>query len=78
MKKIIKKSDILDYCIWYLEEVKGEARAVEIASYALENKLVAKSTPINSESVAYYLRRDIFDKEPGKNGTLIYSLREGI
>lgn len=78
MKKIRKKSDILEYCIWYLEEVKEKARAVEIASYALEHKMVAKSTPINSESVAYYLRRDIFNKEPAKGGTLLYSLKEGV
>jgi hypothetical protein len=76
MKKIIKKSDMLDYCIWYLQEVKDKARAVEMASYALEHKLVAKSTPINSESLAFYLRRDIFHKEQGKAGTLLYSLKE--
>lgn len=74
-KKIIKKTDIKDYCVWYLKEIQKTARAVEMVSYALEHKLVAKNTPLNSEIVASRLRdQNIFNKEKDKWGTLVYRL----
>ena len=73
MKTITRKNEILNYCIWYLNEVKEQASASEIVSYALENKLVGKSISLSSEMVAHHMQKSIFDKEK-ERGRLIYSL----
>jgi len=55
-KKITRKTDVKDYCIWYLDKVQKRAKASEMVSYALEHNLVAKNIPLNSRVISYYLR----------------------
>jgi hypothetical protein len=77
MKKIVKKTDIKNYCVWYLKEVQQKAKAIEMVSYALEHKLVAKNTPFNSGVIAFYLRdQNIFGREKNSSGVFIYCLDE--
>lgn len=73
MKTITRKNEILNYCVWYLNEVKEQASASEIVSYALEHKLTGKSISLSSEMVAHHMQKSIFDKEKAR-GRLIYSL----
>lgn len=74
-KKITRKTDVKDYCIWYLDKVQKRAKASEMVSYALEHNLVAKNIPLNSRVISYYLRdQKVFDREKTCYGIFIYQL----
>ena len=47
-----KRRDRADYCEWFLKNVKEEASAREMASYALEHNLVRNHVSIGSNELA--------------------------
>jgi len=76
--KITKKSQIVDYCEWFLKEVKRPARANEITAYMIKNKDNGNRLGVRPESFSVRMKM-----EPGrfycekKRGGLVWDLVGG-
>jgi hypothetical protein len=54
--KITKKSQIVDYCEWFLKEVKRPARANEITAYMIKNKDNGNRLGVRPESFSVRMK----------------------
>jgi len=60
--RINKKKDRIEYCKWYLQNVKSPALSSEILSHILENKNLGNNISLNSTTLGLLMnaRSDLF------------------
>lgn len=78
IKKVRGKDDILDYCRWYVLNKGEPARASEIVTYAIDNRLVGRRFNLTVQRVTQTLKRSDEFKVMGKSdGRILWGLVNG-